>query len=219
MALIIDGYNLLNVAGIFASGGGPSTLERSRHALLEVLADKVAPAEASRTTIVFDAKQAPPGLPRTAKYRGLTVKFAAKHQEADDLIEELIRADSAPRQLTVVSSDHRLQRAARRRKAVAIDSDVWFRQMAAAAHERENAGADCPDAKSQESPSADEVNAWLRRFGDMDIDSLERTSASEDSPGKGPAQSLKESEDVSGLDELADPFPPGYGEDVLNEED
>ena len=33
-------------------------------------------------------------------------------------IEELIRKESAPRRLTVVSSDHRVQRAARRRKAM-----------------------------------------------------------------------------------------------------
>ncbi len=75
---------------------------------------------------MFDAADAPPGLPRTLEHRGLTVRFAAKSGSADELIEELIRADSAPRRLMVVSSDHRLQRAARRRKATAIDSDVWY---------------------------------------------------------------------------------------------
>ena len=232
MALIIDGYNLLNVAGIFAPGVGPSTLERSRHALLDFLADNVDSADATRTTVVFDAKLAPPGLQRTAKHHGLTVRFAAKNQEADDLIEELIRADSAPRQLTVVSSDHRLQRAARKRKAVAIDSDIWFKQIVAAARERQSASADGPEPKPQDSPSADEVAVWMRRFGDIDVDALEReetgrgtrdqddsgqTSETNSSPS--PMPNLKDSEDVSGLDDLADPFPPGYGEDLLREED
>ncbi|MBC8873160.1 MAG: NYN domain-containing protein [Planctomycetes bacterium] len=230
MALIIDGYNLLNAAGIFAPGAGPSTLERSRHALLDFVAGNVDSANATRTTVVFDAKLAPPGLQRTAKHRGLTVRFAAKNQEADDLIEELIRADSAPRQLTVVSSDHRLQRAARKRKAVAIDSDTWFKQIVAAARERE--GANGAEPKPQDSPSADEVADWMRRFGDIDIDALEREETgretrdqddsgqkSETNSSPGPTPNLKDSEDVSGLDDLADPFPPGYGEDLLREAD
>jgi hypothetical protein len=37
----------------------------------------------------------------------------------------LIRKHSSPRALTVVSSDHRLHRAARRRRATPIDSDRW----------------------------------------------------------------------------------------------
>jgi len=219
MALIIDGYNLLNVAGIFAPGAGPSTLERARNALLNFLADNVAPAEAPRTTVVFDAKNAPPGLPRTAKYRGLTVRFAARGREADDLIEELIQADSAPRQLTVVSSDHRLQRAARRRKAVAIDSDVWFKQIVAEARGREDACIDPTDVMTQEQPSADEVDAWLQRFGDIDVSSLERTDTREGDAGQIPRTDPKDSEDVHDLGDLADPFPPGYGEDVWKEDD
>lgn len=218
MTLIIDGYNLLNATGIFAPGAGPSTLERARHALLEFLADNVDPAESTRTTVVFDAKNAPPGLQRTTQHRGLTVRFAAKHQEADDLIEELIRADSAPRQLTVVSSDHRLQRAARKRKAVAIDSDMWCQQIVVAARRRENADAAATEAEAHESPSADEVNAWLQRFGDIDLDSLREDDATEPDAGQTPTVDLKESEDVDELDDLADPFPPGYGEDVLKEE-
>lgn len=218
MTLIIDGYNLLNVAGIFAPGAGPNTLERSRQALLGFLADSIVENEVTRTTVVFDAKHAPPGLQRKAKYRSLTVRFAPKHQEADDLIEELIQADSAPRQLTVVSSDHRIQRAARRRKAVAIDSDVWCKQIVAAARERKNDHFDGPDAKMHERPSEDEVNAWLQRFGDLDVDSLERLDTTERKAEELPAVNLKDTEDISELDDLADLFPPGYGEDLLNEE-
>ncbi len=218
MTLIIDGYNLLNVAGIFAPGAGPNTLERSRRALLDFLANSIAESEATRTTIVFDAKHAPPGLQRKAEYRGLTVQFAPKHQEADDLIEELIQADSAPRQLTVVSSDHRIQRAARRRKAVAIDSDVWCKQVVAAARKQENDHLDGLDAKTHERPSEDEVNAWLQRFGDVDVDSLERTDAAEREAEESLGVNLKDTDDISELDDLADPFPPGYGEDLLNEE-
>ena len=62
-------------------------------------------------------------------HQGITVCFAEQYAEADDLIEELIRLDSMLRRLVVVSSDHRLQRAARRRRAKAIDSDVWYAEL------------------------------------------------------------------------------------------
>ena len=117
-----------------ADGAGPGGLERSRLALLNFLAESLEPAEMPRTTVVFDAREAPPGPAADAgDHRGLTVRFAARDDDADTLIEELIRADSAPRRLTVVSSDHRLQRAAHRRRARAVDSDVWYAEVVAAA--------------------------------------------------------------------------------------
>ena len=210
MALIIDGYNLLNASGVFGRGRGPNSLERSRVALLDFLAEYLDPVELSGTRIAFDAKDAPPGLPRESVYRGLTVQFAARHEEADDLIEELIRAESAPRKLTVVSSDHRLQRAARRRKATAIDSDVWFDQVVARRRERKRAGGEA-DVKPEKLQSENDVTAWLQKFGDVDLDDLD---ACPDAP-----DDMKGSDDVHGLDELTNPFPPGYGEDVLADED
>ena len=90
MAILIDGYNLLHVTGIVGRGIGPGTLERSRSALLNFIAASVDLDELPQTTVVFDAKQAPPGLPRTIEHGGLTVRYASDYEEADDLIEELI---------------------------------------------------------------------------------------------------------------------------------
>ena len=70
--------------------------------------------------------EAPPGLPRVIHHRGLTVRFASQYPDADSLIEELIDQNTAPRRLTVVSSDHRLQRAAQRRRAKPMDCDAWY---------------------------------------------------------------------------------------------
>src|SRR5512145_1807881 len=104
MALLIDGYNLLHAAGIFPAGG-PPTLERARLALLDFLVERLPVKEVSRTTVVFDAAQAPPGLPHAIEHRGLAVRFARRGRSADDLLEELILAEPDPRNLTVVSSD------------------------------------------------------------------------------------------------------------------
>ena len=130
MPLLIDGYNLLHVSRHCRAGAwGRAACKRSRLALLNFLAESLDPAELPHTTVVFDAHDAPRGLPRVVEHRGITVRFAAQYETADDLIEELIRADSAPRRLVVVSSDHRIQRAARRRRAKAVDSDVWYAEL------------------------------------------------------------------------------------------
>ncbi len=164
MSLIIDGYNLMHAAGIVGRGVGRGSLERSRLALLNFVAESLEPAMLATTTIVFDARQAPPGLPRELSHRGVTVLFAAGYESADELIEQLIQRDSAPRRLTVVSSDHRLHRAARRRKAQAIDSDQWYVQTIAARNDRRQAK---PKVRKPPTPLArSEVEYWLAQFED-----------------------------------------------------
>lgn len=217
MSLLIDGYNLLHATGIFGRGPAPGSLQRSRQALLNFLAASLPPEEVARTVVVFDAAAAPPGLPRTMQHGGMTVRYAERDREADDLIEELIKADSAPRKLTVVSSDHRLQRAARRRRATAVDSDVWYAALRAARQQRSPAervsskrvpqsrGSQSRETQSSELQSRDregaagaaplseaEVEQWLREFGDA---------------------APEESEPVD-ENSIFNPFPPGYGEDV-----
>ncbi len=165
MTLLIDGYNLLHASGILGRGRGPGGFERSRLALLNFIAESLPAETVAKTTVVFDAAHAPPGMPRVLNHRGICVRFAASHADADSLIEELIRADSAPRQLLVVSSDHRLHRAARRRRAQAIDSDHWHAETL-----RRRLETALLTAKPSALPGADEVAYWLAKFSDEAID-------------------------------------------------
>jgi predicted RNA-binding protein with PIN domain len=126
MLLLIDGYNLLNTSDIFPSGKGAGTLQAAREALLAFLAQALEPKLRDRTTIVFDAQMAPPGLPRELNWEGISVRFAPRKATADDLLEELIASTADPRHLLVVSSDHRVQRAARQGGAQFIDSEKWY---------------------------------------------------------------------------------------------
>lgn len=207
MTLLIDGYNLLNASGIFARGRRGHTLERARQALLEFLADALPDEQRPRTAIVFDAKDAPPGLPRESRFRGIQVLFAARYEEADDLIEELIRAESSPRQLTVVSSDHRIQRAARRRKATAIDSEPWYTEITRQRRQRERDGG--IDESKPTLPLPDEAVAdWLREFDDVDVPSAENE------PETDIPRDEKATDDV---DDPWNPFPPGYADDLFDE--
>jgi predicted RNA-binding protein with PIN domain len=195
MALVIDGYNLLHASGILGHGIGPGGLERSRVALLNVLAESLEERELAQTTVVFDAREAPPGLPRTVRHRGITVCFAEPQSDADEVIEQLIRADSSPRRLTVVSSDHRLHRAARRRNARPIDSDQWYAETVRKRIDRLRHKS--PGSKPTGPASESEVRFWVRQFG------LEELAADGEPAREAPLDS---------------PFPPGYGEDIGEED-
>ena len=165
MPLIIDGYNLLNVVGIIGRGVGPGGLERARLALLNFLAESIDTKEIGKTIVVFDSREAPWGLPRSVLHRGLAVQYASKYPDADCLIEELIQKQSAPRQLTVVSSDHRLHRAARRRRARAVDSDIWYAEILRARRERQEPSQEDTPSRPPVPLLPEDVEYWLELFG------------------------------------------------------
>jgi predicted RNA-binding protein with PIN domain len=222
MPLLIDGYNLLYVTGIVGRGLGPGSLHRSRLALLNFLAESLDPGELPRTTVVFDSHDAPRGAPRQLKHRAITVRFAATYESADELLEELIQADSAPRRLVVVSSDHRIQRAAKRRRAQAIDSDVWYAELIRARRRRQTSASDTP-ARPAVPLLEEDVHYWIRQFGGestfadllADEGGLEQNSPTRPTPD--PSTPDKP---ASGTFEPFDnPFPPGYGQDLLDNEE
>lgn len=177
MTLLIDGYNLIHEGGIVSRRAGPGDLHRARMALANILAFSLPPETLRQTIVVFDAVHAPWGLPRELVHRGVLLRFADRGREADDLIEELILADSAPKRLVVVSSDHRLHRAARRRGAQAIDSEPWLRRLFAERRNRQTPGGARTDApESKPIPQPDDVEGWLHCFGD-DVEALLRQAA------------------------------------------
>ncbi len=160
MTLIIDGYNLLHASGVFGATRGPRGFEQSRVALLDMLVD-VLGEQASTTIVVFDAARAPDGLPAQLIHGGIRVWFAREYPDADSLIEELVEDDTAPGHLIVVSSDRRLQVAARRRRAKAVSCEEW---LAEARQIRRSRGRASPDAKPPE-PSPEEAEYWKNYFG------------------------------------------------------
>jgi len=220
MPTIIDGYNLLYVAGLLGGQAGPGGLQRARLALLNFLAESLDPAEVSHTTVVFDAREPPWGMPRTLAHRGLSVRFAAQYENADALIEELIRRDSAPRRLIVVSSDHRLQRAAKHRRAEAVDSDTWYAEVVRARRQRQQATPEKPE-RPYVPLLAEDVNYWINQFGGEELlqQWLQQQSSAARSGGDRPAVSEPPAGETAPygdkeVPEIDNPFPPGYGEDL-----
>jgi predicted RNA-binding protein with PIN domain len=215
MLTLIDGYNLLHVTGL----AGPEisrseirrgALERARNALLNFLASSLDAEERQLTVVAFDSNDAPPGLPRELQHQGITVKFATAYESADELLEELIREASAPRRMTVVSSDHRVQKAARRRKARAVDSDIWYAELRASRRRTDTPPA-TRSAKPTSPLSEDEVAAWLLEFGDVSYEELyPRQSASSDAAARNV---------LDAPPPIENPFPPGYADDLLEDLD
>ena len=159
MRILIDGYNLLHAAGVFGETRGPGGFEASRRALLEALARLLGDAR-DKATVVFDATDAPPGLPARSLHDGIQVVFARDYPSADALIEDMIEAHNAPTSLTVVSADNRVIAAARRRRAKAVPSGEWFAELRATARQSPQ-----PETKPPPPENDFEVERWLREFG------------------------------------------------------
>jgi predicted RNA-binding protein with PIN domain len=162
---LIDGYNLLYALGVLLKGRtGPKVLQKARRFLLNLLHDRCEDATTT-VTVVFDAKQAPPGLPDEVDDRGIHVVFAVHEEEADDLIEQLIRQAAVPHQLTVVSDDHRIREAGRRRQCV-VQTCGDFLDFLDRQHRRRPTAPHAEPVKP-EGVSREETQRWLREFADL----------------------------------------------------
>jgi len=181
---LIDGYNLLHATGIVGGpADGDTLLAQSRGALVRFLAEAQEALALGSMTVVFDAAGAPPGLPKENEHRGVKIRFAREYATADALIEDLIARHSTPRRLTVVSSDHRIQRAARRRKATAIDSDAWFHDLLRQKRHPTGAAAAPPPNSSPKAAHGEAArqkpDSWLTAFAEIDVDAIMQEVANE----------------------------------------
>src|SRR5207302_1583757 len=112
MRILIDGYNLMYALGLPGKRHGPDGFRKVRTRFLNDLAAALGAVAAHQTTVVFDASHSPVHLPRESIYKGMTIVYAVDDDSADERIEQLIAAHSAPKLLTVVSTDHRIRQAA-----------------------------------------------------------------------------------------------------------
>jgi len=153
MGLLIDCYNLLHaekppaLAGLEAAG------------LCRRLARS--PWAGERIVVVCDGRAHPLGLTESPT-GAVELRYSGPHRTADEVIVELIEAETAPRRLTVVSSDRAIQKAGRRRRAQVLSSEEFLHELARPTDRCPPRGAEKPDPN--EMPAA-EVDRWLVRFG------------------------------------------------------
>ncbi len=173
MRLLIDGYNLMFESTSIDRGlDGKNALRAARGRMLHLLVDLIEESIRDQTMIVFDAKKAPPGLPDKYEYHGIQIVFARDWDSADELIQTEIRRHSAPKNLTVVSSDHAIHRKALARGATVIDSDQWLDRELVNRARRARRGVDSPEAVEDHEFEAKnqvltekEKQKWLKEFG------------------------------------------------------
>jgi predicted RNA-binding protein with PIN domain len=161
MRYLIDGYNLLYAMGVLAGRKGPGGLEKARLRLLGLLSGAHG-QQAPEITVIFDATGAPRDVPAEQYHQGIHVRFAHR-READDLIEELLR-QAAPRSVTVVSDDHRIQQAARRRRCLVRGCGEYLDELDRRRRSRP------PPVEQDDKPRAatgEETRHWLREFADL----------------------------------------------------
>ncbi|OUT62829.1 MAG: hypothetical protein CBB71_01240 [Rhodopirellula sp. TMED11] len=130
--LLIDGYNLSQPglrSGAASRRPDPRWLQRNREGLLRDLVDPLGDWLCQQTAVIFDAANPPKDRPQHYAHHGIDVRFSVGYASADDLLIELIREHHTPKRLTVVSSDHRIQRAAKARGARFYDSQPWLDRL------------------------------------------------------------------------------------------
>ena len=117
---IIDGHNLLH--SIQKADEGSESISDVQ---LCYTVGRFLKLTDEKGEIVFDGT-GPPDKTGFDNISNLEVFFAGLGSDADTVIEDKIRASTAPKRLTVVSSDRRLRVAARARKATSVKSQVFW---------------------------------------------------------------------------------------------
>jgi len=122
MPILIDGHNLLYAVKAMTEGQIISEVQ-----LCKLISGYLRQTK-QRGEVIFDGRGPldKSGLAGTANFE---VSFSGSATDADTVIENRIKASTAPKRLTVVSNDNRLIKAAKARKAVAITADDFWGQV------------------------------------------------------------------------------------------
>jgi uncharacterized protein len=174
--LIIDAFNVLHVTGALdPQYAGPGLAD---------LADLIATSRWGqiRSSLICDG----PGVNARMKPPGnVEIIYAGAGKDADSLIESIVRASSAPRFLSVVSSDRRIQKAAKKRRAEVISSDAFLQRLNLDANRQSSSKPSPPRHLKPDGPiPSPEVKKWLSQFGISDSDPIRKAKSSGKAPPK-----------------------------------
>lgn len=232
--IIIDGYNLIFQCGLHTKNlSAPNALQQTRKRLARELAQRIDLAHRKSVLVVLDAKTDIGADQSQYVDRGITFRFARDFPDADSMIAELLQHHSDPKRLTIVSSDHAVQQSATRRGAIAIDSDIWFDTIDQVSENgrlitKQDLPADSrsprrrPDNSKPRLSEKDrqEIQAEFESFDVAEIEAelnRETQSGSSDNETRPASNTEHQWPDIKDLpDEEYNPFPPGYGEDLLD---
>ena len=174
--ILVDTYNVLHVAGVLppdlAGMEAPDlarALARGRYA-------------SSRITLVCDGVRPGAGHigPAATRIGDIRILYTGAGRTADDEIESLIQRSTAPARMTVVSTDRRIRRAARKRRARSLKSEDFLRQLVDDLGRR--ADDPLPPWVHEVPLSTPAINHWLEAFGLTPGDPLLTLASAEPPP-------------------------------------
>jgi len=156
--IIIDGNNLLHAIRKVDEGQGSESI--SDVALCRIIGRYLKQiGEAGE--IIFDGT-GPRDKSGFDDISNLEVFFAGLGTDTDTIIEDKIKINTAPKRLTIVSSDRRLRKAAQARKATVVKSEVFWNNLQKQLSRKK--GFREPAAKRQGLTDG-ETKQWLEFFG------------------------------------------------------
>ncbi|NLE28839.1 MAG: hypothetical protein GX629_04115 [Phycisphaerae bacterium] len=158
MPLLIDGYNLYHFArSVYVDDG----VDLALSAFVSIV-DEWTRRSRMKVTLIFDGS-IPPVLRRhSSQFGSVGIEFSGPGSDADTLIERHILSYSAPKLLTIVSSDRRILKSARRRHCKTLTSDAFWKKMA----QKLTAKPPIPEPRQKKAGLfSHEVEYWLRIFG------------------------------------------------------
>jgi hypothetical protein len=158
LPVLIDGNNLLHAVRALED---PERLF-GRFMLCEVLG-RWARRYGERVHVVFDGPEPAAELREQLGHANIELSFSGG-QTADDLIHNLLESNSAARRLLVVSSDHAVQRAAKRRRARPQKSDDFWITVKRDLKRPNSPKAVEPEEKRRGLNST-ATETWLEEFG------------------------------------------------------
>jgi len=168
MPLIIDSFNVLHMTGVLPpdlSGmdieelRGVISLSRFRNQTITLVCDGVQPIELRRQ---------PDDDQQQRALANISMMWSGTETDADTIIEILVAQSSAPRRLTVVTSDRRLTRVIRKRRVRIMTSESFlsrlsrdFRNNVERSSSNRNTLAARPPHAYEVPLHADSVRWWL----------------------------------------------------------
>ena len=156
MPIIVDGYNLLR-----SVQKSYEELEFLDEASMCMILSEYLHQKRTHGHVVFDGL-GPPDKTALGGIGDLEVYFSGMEIDADTIIMEKIEDNTAPKSLIVVSSDREIRTAAKKRKAISVQSDIFWVEVMKQLNRKKT----IPEPKEKRQGITDgETDQWMDLFG------------------------------------------------------
>lgn len=169
MILIIDGYNLLFAPAHQAHGAlenkqadfKQTVLEKAREKLIHLI-KLYNQHRKYKIILVFDGANPSRSTQRSSQ---IEIIFSGAEEKADEVIIELARRQTNPRQVTVVTSDRHIKQHLKPIGVETIDSSDFIKELIISSPRSKKAETFTQSKMKLFGISADEAKGWLKIFG------------------------------------------------------